>query len=1463
MFSARKADPLPLVRSSRRPLPRLRRWHLLLTLCVSLLLLSDALGGWTFVIPHAYAAAAASDASPSVTFGDFLKKGRIDQAATGFSFPRTAHTPPGIASGHDQPSTLSLASTVTMQPISQPLDSTLLVGSSSSGSPLDVVGSDKHLEVLIQPGSLDLSAATTSSGTPQGPFSLQIRQLRGPLRGTLAVYHLQVVDAAGHVVSGITLSTPISLLYHYQPSELKAGHLDVAHLVMAYPELLRAARKAHRSTAGLVLPLTADPSAQTLSTQSSTLEPSSLAVTSSATSSVSSSSSSSSGTPGSFLASEAGNSGQLSLRYPLSVAPNADGFVPELALQYSSQDTNARTDDTVPAGDEGDGWSLSLASISTGDNGLVLTMADHSSDELIATGQSGLYQTEHLSHLRIQQVTSSQTGQPCYQVTDRVGTFYEFGCTSDALQITMYGKIVVPYEWDLDREVAPHEGAGSAAAYIVYHYLQEGCDGIVNCVQGTIEHANIKQISYGTQNASGQSLTLAGTVDFFYRADFTQSPWATAYGRNYNCSSPPPTTTGDRCDDPPQPTGTIPVFSLQTISSYVGDDSSASHLAYQYQLAYQDSPFSCPVMIGGHIQYCAGEHLLSSITPVVAQNGSLHPLKAVLLGYQQAFDDYYDSVNDIPYSTSWSYLTSEQDSNSGTGERISYLEAHANSDGTGYITDSQGNIIDDRHDPFFCTLHNNQGCFGSDGFGSPDDETWSEQAVTQISSWSADSSGLSVSTSSYHYRLATFGTDNGQSDLCSSAGPQPGQSDCTYDSWDPVNPWSEDAPLPEFRGFAVVYTTTPAGDLVVDNYFATEGWNTPESDAVNYNSGNVYEEDVYRGNSTSGPLLSKTTSSYSGTNGQSASCLSNLDPDYPPCEVVLTSSRSTLYEGTSSSSAPFVETDNTYDDYSASSGLQTGYHNLTQAVITSANAPMLTKKWTYTTTDQTVNGTVYYTVDTPTHSELDDSSGHIWACENTTYDEGAASGVPTPAAGWPTTTSVSSNCNGLSGSITSYAGYDAVGNVVATVDGVATSNPGLYSSHGCTLSTTPVYLSSNWTAGRYTACTVYESTYTAQPASTTNALGQSASISYDDTQGAVPTSATDANGQTTSTSYSYDTSGNRTVSVKEPLENGSYTSQTSGNSSCTSSSTLPCFEIDTKSAQYPNAIKRIFYDSLGREVETRTTGPDAGHDTIVFTAYNDAAHTVFSSVPFEVNSGSGYVNPNGAVDYNGVAPGGTITYLDALGRPIASDDPMLGSSQEPGISCPGLSGTHTTCTVYGLGSANGDSATYAYSESIDPNNHVTVSFTDALGRTRYTQQYKGLGLSSLGSNIVQQKAIQYNALDEPTSVTVTDLAPQTGQTITSVTTSATYDDLGRVTSISDPDRGMHTYTYDNDDHVLTDVSGSRTLGANYDLLGRLGCVQDAVPTINATGACTSGSHPSLQYTYDTTVLVLCQSWIDG
>ena len=331
------------------------------------------------------------------------------------------------------------------------------------------------------------------------------------------------------------------------------------------------------------------------------------------------------------------------------------------------------------------------------------------------------------------------------------------------------------------------------------------------------------------------------------------------------------------------------------------------------------------------------------------------------------------------------------------------------------------------------------------------------------------------------------------------------------------------------------------------------------------------------------------------------------------------------------------------------------------------------------------------------------------------------------------------------------------------------------------------------------------------------------------------------------------------MQVQLPSSSGSYTGQSSTNSSCTGSSVTPCFESDTNSYLYSSAVTRTFSDSLGRAVETRATGPSMQgtlYDTIVYTVYNDAQHSTLQSVPFLVAHGSGWVDPNGAVDYTGSAPGGIATYFDALGRPLGVRDPNFGSSQEPGIACPSLSTpfvtTYTTsCVSYGLGQVSGDTNTYATVTAIDPNNHVTVSDLDALGRTVYVQYDSGLSGGTLTLN--EQKSIQYNVLNEPTLVTVTDKAPQSGQTITSVTTSATYDSLGRVTSLTDPDRGTHSYSYDADGQVLTDVSGTRTIGANYDLLGRLGCVQNATPTINATGACSAGN-PYVQNTYDVTRL---------
>jgi RHS repeat-associated protein len=628
-------------------------------------------------------------------------------------------------------------------------------------------------------------------------------------------------------------------------------------------------------------------------------------------------------------------------------------------------------------------------------------------------------------------------------------------------------------------------------------------------------------------------------------------------------------------------------------------------------------------------------------------------------------------------------------------------------------------------------------------------------------------------------------------------------------------------------------------------HYATEGWDSSEGDAGNYLAGSLYEEDVYAGGNIDGSkLLKQTLNTYAGTNSTHTSCSSAYAAGlYKPCEVIQLSSKTTTYEGTGSNNAnaPWVQTATTWDDYNSSSGLVSGkYHNKLSEATSGSNIATKTQKWTYQTTDTTVGSNVYYNIHKPIHSEVDDASGHVWSCSDTTYDEGRSSGLPSPSAGWATTVKTYSKCGDNSTVTTTYTGYDLAGNAVATVDGVGAANASLYSSNGCTLSTAPVYLSSSWTAGHYTTCTAYSSA-NAQPTDTWNALGHHQRQVYDATQGLLPSSAVDVNNQTTTASYSYDSSGNTTTQVKLPGESGTYTKQGTLKSTCTDSSTLPCLEVDGNTSLYSSAVTRTFYDSLGRKVETQKPGPDAAHTTVTFTVYNDSANTVFSSVPFVVVARTTWLDPNGATDYNGVTPGGTSVTKDPLGRTISTTDPL----------------SHISTVSYGVGSSgvSGDSSSYAIQTNVDANNHVSKTYLDMLGRTIYTIVYSGLSTGTLTA--IKRTTTAYNVLDKPTSVIVTDLAPQSNQSTTSVTTTATYDDLGRQLTLVDPDRGTHTFAYDANGDTVGDTVGSgvnlRSVGSKYDLLGRVGCVQNSVPgatDVDINGACSSGATPYVQNTYD-------------
>lgn len=938
--------------------PRSPRRHLFSGLasgCLLILLLAQFIGSWPFAASVAFASGKPKAVPGHLTLQQFLREGAGRRASVGsFSF---SSKPPQVtlAKGEHLANYAHLppsAQPPTMKPLTVTLSAAFLAG---NAPPLDLTGSDHHLEVRLAPGSLDLSHASvagtasgstisrtrqpvtatptptatgataspthtptatappsvTPSPTLSGPLLLTITQVQGIFVGQVSLfaqYRFQITAVHGKFVSGITLRQPMTLIYHYDPAVLASLGFDPGALYATWPALSNAARAAHQPTDPYIMLLHNDATSHTLTGQSRVLvngllddgngNPANQAP------------------PTPLVAAMAGNSGQLSYSYPLTVAPGPLGTMPNLNLVYSSQATNERTSQTAPANDFGEGWSLSLGSISAdeypaGSAGGQATWysisgVDNISDLLVPNPKdSTQFLTEHISYLRIRQ--TSANGQPCFDVWDTGGTEYIFGCTADSLQYyTTSDGTRHNYRWDLDDVIPANEGPNTDTRFIQISYLQ---DKASTNGYPSIRDAVMKQITYGIQGF------LSGTIDFSYQAPFSDPPWTTAYGGS--CAPL-------RCDDPTNYSGgldaplVMTTFTPVSVTSYVGTDGSSSNKDYSYAFSYGGTgEQACTDDYSGLSEYCAGEHLLQSVTPTVYQNGSGTRLPELSVAYNGGSkDDYTDTTQTVPgggnYSvkTFWDYLAFYDDLATGVGATITYQTAYNNSDGTPETSPSEN-----RYDALYCSKY-----FCSGNYDHPSDRAWSAQVVTSLTTLGADSSALAVATTSYNYRLAKTGTYQGPpSQLCYPAGSD---NDCVGDTWQPAGDgdWL-DFYHSEFRGFAEVDILSPAGELTVQTYASTDGWGQPESNAHDYTAGALNVEKIYQGASPSTPLLQETQNIYAGyktLDGTQTdnSCNGSYSGVYPPCEVFLITSRTTEYDGTNSSSAPWVEQDFTYDDYS-------------------------------------------------------------------------------------------------------------------------------------------------------------------------------------------------------------------------------------------------------------------------------------------------------------------------------------------------------------------------------------------------------------------------------------------------------------------------------------------------------------------------------------------------------------------
>jgi hypothetical protein len=294
-------------------------------------------------------------------------------------------------------------------------------------TPLHLQGSDGRLTVTIPPGALDSSQATLSSSHAtvasalmQSGVVLTITQVTGHSVDnvdSLGKYQFQFADPQGNALSGLRLLQPLTIQYHYQPGEIEQMGLEPGFLLLTWPVEIRAALDANKPTTGLVVPMHNDAATHTLSAQVTTLGTIASVATGTATNQT---------PPKPLEASVQPNTGQLAYTYPITVAPGPNGTTPTVQLTYSSAATNARHEPTSPADSPGEGWGLSLGSISSSTypsgnaatgTWYFLNGVDNVSDRLIpTTSGSSSYFTEHVSQLKIQRATSQKTGQPCFNV---------------------------------------------------------------------------------------------------------------------------------------------------------------------------------------------------------------------------------------------------------------------------------------------------------------------------------------------------------------------------------------------------------------------------------------------------------------------------------------------------------------------------------------------------------------------------------------------------------------------------------------------------------------------------------------------------------------------------------------------------------------------------------------------------------------------------------------------------------------------------------------------------------------------------------------------------------------------------------------------------------------------------------------------------------------------------------------
>ncbi len=172
-----------------------------------------------------------------------------------------------------------------------------------------------------------------------------------------------------------------------------------------------------------------------------------------------------------------GNSGDVTFSVPFDAPPAAGGLAPNLQFVYSSGGPNGRNSRSAPAPWTGDGWDLSLGSISydSGSGLYYLNGVGGDSEVLLCchnTGTNGVnyFVAHHHADIRVfasdNSINPYQTGA-AFVVRTPDGLEYDLGATPDSKRTTVVSGALNTIEWDVSkvqRALRYRVGRGSVAA---------------------------------------------------------------------------------------------------------------------------------------------------------------------------------------------------------------------------------------------------------------------------------------------------------------------------------------------------------------------------------------------------------------------------------------------------------------------------------------------------------------------------------------------------------------------------------------------------------------------------------------------------------------------------------------------------------------------------------------------------------------------------------------------------------------------------------------------------------------------------------------------------------------------------------------------------------------------------------------------------------------------------------------